>query len=188
MSFPAGFLFAHGAGSDRNHSTLVSLDRRLQPLPVERVDFPYRSEGRRIPDRPERLVAFLEERAALLADRIGVEKNQLILGGRSMGGRMCSIAVAQGFKVAGLILLSYPLHPPRKPEKLRTSHFGSIDVPCLFVSGDKDPFGSPEEFLNYLPVIAGPVTSVWLENARHDMSGHDESICDSVVAWLDTLE
>lgn len=62
-----------------------------------------------------------------------------------MGGRMCSMAVAEGLGAAGLVLLGYPLHPPRKPEQLRTAHFGAIGVPCLFVSGTRDDFATVEE-------------------------------------------
>ena len=76
----------------------------------------------------------------------GVKANRLVLGGRSYGGRMCSMAVAEGQPAAGLVLLSYPLHPPGKPENLRTEHFPDLRVPCLFVSGERDPFGSPAEF------------------------------------------
>ena len=70
-----------------------------------------------------------------------------------MGGRMCSMAVAEGLPAIGLILISYPLHPPKKPENLRTEHFDQLDIPCLFISGDKDPFGSKTEFKKHLKKI-----------------------------------
>ena len=184
---PAGLLLTHGAGSDRNHSSLVALEERLDPLPVERVDFPYRREGRRFPDRAAKLVEFVGERARALAAEAGTTVDRLVLGGRSMGGRMCSMAVAAGLPAVGLILVCYPLHPPKNPENLRVAHFGAIDVPCLFVSGDRDPFGSPEEFSAHLPLIAGPVTTVWLEGARHDLNGRDGPICDAVVDWMTGL-
>ena len=97
---------------------------------------------------------------------------------------MCSMAVAEGLPVAGLVLICYPLHPPGEPEKLRVDHFAAIEVPCLFVSGDRDPFGSPEEFAEHLPAIGGPVTTVWLEDKRHDLKGADEAIAEAVVSWL----
>ena len=89
------------------------------------------------------------------------------------------MAVADGMPAAGLVLLSYPLHPPKKPENLRTQHFGAVDVPCLFISGDRDPFGSPEEF--------SPVTTVWLEGEGHDPKKADAEIVDAVSGWLDDL-
>ena len=107
VSPPAGLLLTHGAGSDRNHSSLVALEERLDPLPVERVDFPYRREGRRFPDRAVKLVEFVGERVTALAAEVGTTVDRLVLGGRSMGGRMCSMAVAAGLPAAGLIPVSY---------------------------------------------------------------------------------
>lgn len=187
VSPPAGMLLTHGAGSDRNHSSLVALENRLDPLPVERVDFPYRKEGRRFPDRAAKLVEFVGDRAAALAAKADTTVDRLVLGGRSMGGRVCSMAVAAGLPAVGLVLVCYPLHPPKNPENLRVEHFRAIDVPCLFVSGDRDPFGSPKEFSAHLPLIAGPVTTVWLEGARHDLAGQDGPICDAVVGWMADL-
>ena len=104
-----------------------------------------------------------------------------------MGGRVGSMAVARGLPSAGLVLISYPLHPPEKPERLRVEHFEAIEVPCLFVSGDRDPFGSPEEFALHIPKIKGPVTTIWLHGARHDLRGQDEAICNAVVEWVSEL-
>jgi uncharacterized protein len=106
-----------------------------------------------------------------------------VLGGRSYGGRMCSMAVAEGQPAAGLVLLSYPLHPPGKPENLRTEHFPALRVPCLFVSGERDPFGSPAEFDEAVQAIPGPVTQVWLPGG-HDPRNQDEAIAAAVKDWL----
>ncbi|MGB1506503.1 MAG: alpha/beta family hydrolase, partial [Acidimicrobiales bacterium] len=81
---------------------------------------------------------------------------------RSFGGRSCSVAVAEGLPAAGLVLLSYPLHPPGKPTNLRVDHFDSIAVPTLFVSGDRDPFGTPDEFADNLVAIGGPTRLEWV--------------------------
>ncbi len=107
-----------------------------------RMDFPYRRAGRRAPDRAPVAVAAVRAEADALVGRAGVPADQLVLGGRSFGGRMASMAVAEGLPAAGLVLLSYPLHPPGKPERLRVEHFAALELPCLFVSGEKDPFGS----------------------------------------------
>jgi predicted alpha/beta-hydrolase family hydrolase len=99
---------------------------------------------------------------------------------------MCSMAVAEGLPAAGLVLLSYPLHPPGKPDKLRVEHFGDLDVPVLVVSGDKDPFGKPAEFDEHLAAIPGPVTVVWLKGG-HDPRNQDAVIAETVADWLGSL-
>lgn len=182
-----GLVLFHGAGGGRDQHTLVAVADGLAPLPVERVNFPYRNQGRRPPDRAPKLLAFLREEIPAIAARLEVDPGSLVLGGRSMGGRMCSMAVAEGMPAAGLVLLSYPLHPPKKPDNLRTQHFGAVGVPCLFISGDRDPFGSPEEFSAHLPAIKGPVTSVWLEGEGHDPKKSDAAIVAAVGGWLETL-
>jgi len=178
-------LLAPGAGADRDHRTLVAVEEAVAPLPVGRMDFPYRKAGRRSPDRAPVAVAAVREEAEALVASAGVEPVSLVLGGRSFGGRMCSMAVAEGLPAAGLVLLSYPLHPPGKPQKLRIEHFGALDVPCLFVSGAKDPFGSPEELEAHAEAIPGPVTFVWVTGG-HDPRKDDE-VAEAVREWLTTL-
>jgi len=181
---PAGLLLTPGAGRGRDHHTLVALEAGLAPRPVARVDFPYRQAGRRAPDRAPTLVASVVDAARGLAERLGVDTGSLVLGGRSMGGRMCSMAVAEGLDAAGLVLLSYPLHPPGKPERLRVEHLPALDVPCLFVSGTRDPFGTPAELEAATAAIPGPVTHVWLEGGRHDVADRDDEIVAAVRGWL----
>ena len=186
---PGALLLTPGAGADATHHTLVAVDEAVTAkvgLTVGRVDFPYRKAGRRAPDKAPVAVAHLREEAAALVAEAGVAPEQLVLGGRSFGGRMCSMAVAEGLPAAGLVLLSYPLHPPGKPENLRVEHFGDIKVPVLLVSGEKDPFGSPAEFEEHLAAIPGPVTTVWLRGG-HDPRNQDPAIADTVVDWLSSL-
>jgi predicted alpha/beta-hydrolase family hydrolase len=189
---PGALLLAPGAGSGRNHSTLVKIEQAVAPLPCGRMDFPYRREGRKAPDRaPKLLASVVEEAEALVADA-GIEPDRLVLGGRSMGGRMCSMAVADGLPAAGLVLLSYPLHPPGKPDRLRVEHFPQIEVPCLFVGGNRDPFGTPDEFAAHTPAIKGPVTHIWIEGAGHDVKNlrnepRETQVVEAVAAWLASL-
>lgn len=183
---PGALLLTPGAGGGCDHATLVAVDQEV-PLPVARVDFPYRREGRKAPDRAPKLIACIVEEAAALAASAGVAPETLVLGGRSMGGRMCSMAVAEGLPAAGLVLLSYPLHPPGRPERLRTEHLPALEVPCLFVAGTRDPFGTPEEVEAATDAIPGPVTHVWLDGAGHDPKGLDADIAGAVAAWLATL-
>jgi predicted alpha/beta-hydrolase family hydrolase len=180
-------LLTPGAGSDRNHASLRAIEAAVAPLPVARIDFPYRRAGRRAPDRADKLVACVVEEAGLLAESAGVAPERIVLGGRSMGGRMCSMAVAEGLPAAGLILVSYPLHPPGKPESLRTAHLPQLDVPCLFVSGDRDAFGTPAELEAATATIPGPVTHVWIEGRGHDLKRADDAIVAAVVEWLRAL-
>ncbi|MGH9185536.1 MAG: alpha/beta hydrolase family protein [Acidimicrobiales bacterium] len=185
VSATAGaLLLTHGAGSDRTHPALVAIEEAIHPLPVERIDFPYRREGRRAPDRAPKLVACIEEAAANLVGRARIRPDRLVLGGRSLGGRMCSLAVAGGLPAAGLVLISYPLHPPGRPDQLRVDHFGSLERPCLFVSGTRDPFGAEHELELHTASIPGPVTQVWIEGAGHGLRGADAEVASAVKAWL----
>jgi uncharacterized protein len=186
MSAGALLLFP-GAGSSRDHVSLRRLEDELAPLPVARADFPYRREGRRAPDRAPKLIACVREEAALLASKSGVDPSRIVLGGRSMGGRMCSMAVAEGLPAAGLVLIAYPLHPPGKPEKLRIDHLPELKLPCLFISGTRDPFGTPDELEHHTKAIPGPVTHVWVDNKGHELKNAETLIVEAVQSWLPTI-
>ena len=188
MTAVAGLLLFPGAGGNADQHTLVALDAGLD-VPVRRMEFDYRRQGRRFPDRAPKLIEEVRSQAEEFAAELGTTTAQLVLGGRSMGGRMCSMAVAEGLPAAGLALLSYPLHPPGKPDKLRVEHFGSIDVPTLFVNGDRDQFGTPEEFAAHIGAIAGEVTVHWLEGQGHDPKPRaDAEIVAAVSTFLAALE
>ncbi len=185
---PGPLLLTPGSGGDCNHPTLVAIEEAVAPRVTRRMDFDYRKEARRRPpDRAPKLIANIERELEVLLAQTGAAPSSVVLGGRSMGGRMCSMAVAQGLPAAGLILLSYPLRPKNKPENLRTEHFPELDLPCLFVTGTRDEFGSPDEYDEHLATIPGPVTKVWLEGARHDPQKRDEEIVEAVVGWLADL-
>jgi uncharacterized protein len=183
-SRPGALLLFPGAGSSADHPSLLAIEAAVAPLPAARADFPYRREGRRAPDRAPKLVACVVEEAGRLAARAGVEPGQVALGGRSMGGRMCSMAVAEGLPAAALVLIAYPLHPPGRPEKLRIEHLPLLTVPCLFVSGTRDPFGTPDELEHHTGAIAGPVTHVWMEGAGHALKGKDAELATVVASWI----
>ena len=180
-------LLAPGAGASSQSPSLVAIEAAVAPLPVERMDFPYRLAGRKAPDRPPALLDAVRAAAAGLVERAGVAPDRLALGGRSMGGRMCSMAVADGLPAAALVLVAYPLHPPGRPDNLRTAHLPALTVPCLFVQGTRDPFGSPDELTAATATIPGPVTHEWIEGGRHDLKGADRRIGELVAAWLSAL-
>ncbi len=183
---PVGLVLTPGAGADRNQSALVAIDDALTAagLTVERVDFPYRRAGRRAPDRAPVLVAAVVEAADALAASLDAPADRIALGGRSMGGRMCSMAVAEGLPAAALVLVSYPLHPPGRPDAPRTDHFPSIAVPCLFVSGTRDAFATPDELEAATAAIAGPVTHRWVDGGDHGLRGRDGVVAALVADWL----
>ena len=188
MTTVAGLLLFPGAGGSADQHTLVALDAGLD-VPVRRMEFGYRRQGRRFPDRAPKLIAEVRAEAEAFAAELGTTTARLVLGGRSMGGRMCSMAVAEGLPAAGLVLLSYPLHPPGKPDKLRVEHFGAVSVPALFVNGDRDPFGTPEEFRAHIGAIPGEVTVHWLEGQGHDPKPRaDTDIVIVVAAFLTTVQ
>ena len=164
----ASLLLFPGAGSDRDHASLVAIEQAVAPRTCVRADFPYRRAGKKAPDRAPVLVQSVVDEAAAMGS------GPLVLGGRSMGGRMCSMAVADGLvpNAVGLVLISYPLHPPGKPEKLRVEHLVRLQVPCLFVHGTKDTFGTPDELQAWTATIPGApdtVTHVWIEGKGHDL-------------------
>lgn len=182
----AALLLTPGASASRDQPALVAIDEALtaQGVAVERMDFPYKKAGRRAPDRPPALIAAVREGAAALAERAGLPARRVFLGGRSMGGRICSMAVAEGEPAAGLVLISYPLHPPGKPDKLRTEHLPALSVPCLFVSGTRDAFGTPDELVAATATIPGAVTHRWIDGGDHGLRGHDAAVAEIVGAWL----
>lgn len=183
---PAGLVLAPGAGADRDHGALVAIEAELAPagIAVDRIDFPYRLAGRRAPDRPAVLMATVRAAAEALAASLGATTATVALGGRSMGGRIGSMVAADGLETAALVLVSYPLHPPGRPERARVEHFPRIEVPCLFVSGTRDAFGTPEELEAATAAIPGTVTHVWIEGADHGMRRLDEAVAAAVREWL----
>jgi hypothetical protein len=164
---PAGLIVTPGASADRDHPTLVAIEAGLPEIAVERLTLATTS----VPSAVTKIGAAADE----LAARLGVAPNEIALGGRSFGGRSCSVAVAEGLPAAALVLLSYPLHPPGKPENLRVDHFPQIAVPSLFVSGDHDPFGTPAELVRHLGAIRGHV-DVELVPGAHSPKGQDATI------------
>jgi predicted alpha/beta-hydrolase family hydrolase len=172
----AGVLLTPGASATRESPALVAVEAAVAPLPVVRIDLP---SGR----KPSVIVQTVVDEAEAFTASLGVGTESLVLGGRSMGGRMCSMAVAEGLPAAALVLLSYPLHPPGRPEKARTAHLPDVRVPCLFVSGTRDPFGTPEELEAATALVAGPVTHRWLEGVGHAPRDH-AAVAAVVADWV----
>ena len=165
-------LLAHGAGADMNAATLTTVADALADasVPSLRFNFPYRAAGRRAPDRPAVLEAAVREAVDELARRTKLPPERLVLGGRSMGGRICSMVAAdsEGDEGGlGLVLLGYPLHPPGRAKQLRVEHFARLRVPALFVSGTRDAFATPAELRRETKKLKGPVSFHWVETGDH---------------------
>ncbi len=161
---PAGLIITPGASADRDHPTLVAIEKGIPELVVLRLTL----GTNRVPTAVKKIVEAGEE----LAADLGVKPNKIAYGGRSFGGRACSCAVAEGLPAAALVLLSYPLHPPGKPDNLRVEHFADITVPTLFASGTKDPFGTPAEFETHVSAIPARTTVEWV-TGNHSPKDND---------------
>jgi predicted alpha/beta-hydrolase family hydrolase len=185
-----GVVLFPGAGSSREHVALLAIENQLSPLPLLRVDFPYRIAGKSFPDKTPVLVSAVKTAVRDFAQQLGVATSSLVIGGRSMGGRMCSMAIAdtvEPLQVAGLMLVSYPLHPPKKPENLRVAHLSDIHVPVLCISGTRDTFGTPEELLNAFAVVPSDVSWHWVDNARHELARADDEVAQHAAMWVKKL-
>lgn len=199
----ATLVLGHGAGAGQSSPFMVSFAAGLadRGLDVITFNFLYTEQGRRAPDRGPRLEACY--RAVVETTRVGrpeVAGRPLLIGGKSMGGRIASQIVAApqapGLNVAGLVLLGYPLHPPGRSDRMRDAHLPRIGVPMLVVQGSRDTFGTPDELE---PVLAA------LPTARlHVVEGGDHSliirrkpappreqiyatVMDEIVRWVRTV-
>jgi len=181
----AGLILTPGASAGREQSGLVTIDEAVTRagMTVERVEFPGQAAGKRRTDPPAVCIETVRTATAALAERLSVPTRRIAVGGRSFGGRMCSLAAAQGLQVAALVLVSYPLHPPGRPERLRTEHFGELHLPCLFVSGGRDAFASPEELERETAAIPGPVTRHFVDG-DHSLRKSEAEVADIVATWL----
>ena len=190
-------VLSHGAGAPMDSPFMDTMAAGLAEggLRVVRFELPYmrrrRDSGeRRPPDRePVLREAWLEAIAALGGGE------ELVIGGKSLGGRMASL-VADEMKVRGLVCLGYPFHPPDKPDRLRTGHLHDLRTPTLIVQGTRDPFGTPEDVAGY--DLSPAIRLLWLEDGDHSFkprasSGfkekqHLETAVGAVVKFIQGLE
>jgi predicted alpha/beta-hydrolase family hydrolase len=165
-------VLTHGAGSNCNALLLVALAENFcgHGFTVLRCERPYRQQrptGPPFPGQAERDRAGLRNAVAAMRKQVS---GKIFLGGHSYGGRQSTILCAAEPELAsGLLLLSYPLHPPRKPDQLRTQHLPDLRTPSLFVHGTRDPFGSVEEMRRALKLIPAKNELLEVEGAGHDL-------------------
>lgn len=164
-------VLGHGAGSDCNAPLLVAVSEAFadHSYTVLRFDLPFRQERRPpTPGNAERDRAGLRNAVAVLCKSIS---GRIFLGGHSYGGRQATmLCAAEPDLVSGLLLLSYPLHPPRKPDQLRIQHLPNLRTPSLFVHGTRDPFGSIEGMEQALKLIPAKTELMKVEGAGHDLN------------------
>jgi predicted alpha/beta-hydrolase family hydrolase len=199
-----GIVLSHGAGSNAAAPLLVALAETFSArgVTVLRCDLPYRQSRSFGPPGPGDAA---RDRAGLnnaLAAMRKVVSGRLFLGGHSYGGRQSSMLCAEVSKaelsqpestlVTALLLLSYPLHPPRKPEQQRTQHLPDLRTPTLFVQGTRDPFGSIAEMEQALKMIPAKTRLLVMEGAGHDLGlkgkGRGEKLAETIFAqWQELL-
>src|SRR6202165_3198993 len=171
-------ILTHGAGSNSTAPLLVVLSESfaVQGYVVLRCDLPFRQERRTGPPFPgnaERDRAGLGNAVAVLRKNVA---GRIFLGGHSYGGRQAAmLGAAEPDLVSGLLLLSYPLHPPRKPEQLRIQHLPNLRTPSLFVHATRDPFGSVEEMTKALQLVPAKTELMKVEGAGHDLGFKGET-------------
>ncbi len=208
-SVEATLILGHGAGAGQTHPFMVSFAEGLaaRGLDVITFNFLYTEQGRRAPDRGPRLEAcYRAVVETARARRPDVAARPLLVGGKSMGGRIASqIAAAPEedaaetgpeLDVAGLVLLGYPLHPPGRPDRMRDAHLPRIGVPMLVVQGSRDTFGTPDELR---PVLASLPTARLhvVEGGDHSLAIRRKSappreeiyatVMDEIVGWVRTV-
>lgn len=194
-------VLAHGAGTDQRHRVLTHLASGIAARGVDVVtfNFPYTEQRRRTPDRPP----VLEQAWTAVVEAVAAEapaRTRLVVGGRSMGGRIASQVLAHPpatgawQRVSGLVLLGYPLHPPGKPDQLRTAHLPAIRVPVLLVHGTRDAFGTREEVEPAFQALPVRVDFAFIERGDHGFAvpkstGLTEAavlagVCERVASWI----
>lgn len=161
-----------------------------------RFDFPYRRAGRPFPDREPVLRDAWRRAFDSGRDWAGPRGLPVAVGGRSMGGRIASLCVADGMAADALVLLAYPLHPPGRPERPRDAHLSDVRIPVLWMQGDRDPFATPDLLSTAVAKVAGPTTYVPIVGGDHGFRVRGERIDDaergrraaiSVAGFLDGL-
>jgi uncharacterized protein len=193
-------VLAHGAGAGQRHPFMVKVARSLAERGIDVVtfDFPYMEQKRKAPDKAPVLEAAFRDAISEARARVTPE-HALFIGGKSMGGRMATHLAAaradlQVGPLRGVIALGYPLHPPGKPEQLRTAHLPSIHVPVLIVQGERDAFGTPAELRPVLSQMKAQVMLHVIAGGDHSLavpkssgvkqSDVDNAMLDTVVSWM----
>lgn len=190
---PTVLILAHGAGAGMDHPFMATVAEELsREVDVVRFNFHYVEAGRKAPDRQPVLEATYRGVVEHVRSELGPER--LILGGKSMGGRIASQIAAGGTACDGLVFLGYPLHPPGRPERLRDAHLYEIGVPMLFVEGTRDPFCPLDTLEGVRAKLSAPNELIVIEDGDHSFrvrksSGRSNEealaeLVERVGAWI----
>jgi len=193
----ATVILAHGAGASQSSAFMVGFAEGLARRGCHAVtfNFAYMEQGRRLPDRAPTLEACFRDVIAAIRARADLAAGPLVIGGKSMGGRIASQVAAQGVAdLAGVVALGYPLHPPGRPDRLRTAHLERIRQPLLIVQGSRDAFGTPEELRAALEPLGDAVTLHVVDGGDHSFKVPKrgpigptevvERVQDEVARWI----
>lgn len=182
-------ILAHGAGAGMDSTFMQYFAKELSKrgVAVTLFNFPYMAlrtkDGKKRP--PDRASKLLEHFRAVVHG--AANSGKLVIGGKSMGGRMASMLLAETPELAnGLIVLGYPFHPPGKPEKLRTDHFGAIQAPTLILQGERDTFGN-RAFLKTL-TLPETMTVTWVTDGDHSFKPRKASGLTEAENWETAVE
>lgn len=166
---PTAFLIlAHGSGAGKDHDFMSGYARAVsrKGISVLRFNFPYMDAGKKFPDRAPLAISVWKRVREWTGSNVSGEL-AVFVGGKSFGGRMASLAVAEGMDTRSLIFLGYPLHAPKKENKLRDEHLYPLQVPMLFLEGTRDPFANPEILNRVVSELNEHSEVVWFEGADH---------------------
>jgi predicted alpha/beta-hydrolase family hydrolase len=189
-------VLGHGAGNDMNNPLLSFVHEALARLGVMTVkfNFPYKERGGKAPDRTPLLEATWQAVIRAVRADEQLAPGRLFCGGKSMGGRIASQLVADGEACAGLVFLGYPLHPPKRPEKLRAEHLSRVGCPMLFIQGTRDALCDLALLGQVLKRVHSPVVLHVIEGGDHSFNvpkrmGHtvvqiQQQIVDAIVLFL----
>ena len=162
-------ILAHGAGNDMHAPFLsaVHVGLATRGYPAVKFNFPYTEQGRRVPDRAPALEACYQRVLDAVRADPDLAARPIVIGGKSLGGRIASHLAAGGAEVAGVLLLGYPLHPAGKPDQLRTAQLGDIRVPMLFFAGTRDALCTLPLLQRTLAALPAPTTLHVVEGGDH---------------------
>ena len=193
-------VLGHGAGANQlsGFMRMVAGGLAARGLDALTFDFLYTEQGRKLPDPKARLESCYAAVIDAAVKHRELKKNRLVIGGKSMGGRIASqVAAADGKGIAGLVFLGYPLHPPGRPDKLRAEHLPEIKAPMLFIQGARDAFGTENEIREVIKKLRLPATLYPIEGGDHSFKVPQrlgvrqetiyEMIMDRVVEWAGKL-
>lgn len=183
-----GLILTHGAGSDRDATLLKALDLEFtrQGLLVARINLPFREKRKHGPPFPGEAAADRDGLSRHIREMRTQAEGGVFVAGHSYGGRQATMLAAERPGLAdGLLLLAYPLHPPRRPADLRTVHFPDLRTPALFVHGTRDPFGSIEELERALILIPARTRLLVIDGAGHDLRKAKPALLVSTfLSWI----